>query len=59
MTSLLNISELYDLAATWEGDRMLVEHPTVEQFSVGVGRLLAGLGEDQVEDFWSTGSPVR
>jgi hypothetical protein len=53
MTSLTEISELYDLAATWEGDRVLVEHLGVEQFSAGVGQLLAALGEDQHEDFWS------
>ncbi len=53
MTSLLNVSALYELAATWEGDRVLVEHPASEQFSAGVGQFLAALGEDQHEDFWS------
>lgn len=53
MTSLTRISELYDLAATWEGDRVLVEHPGIERFSAGVGELLGSLGEDQHEDFWA------
>ncbi|HLH64160.1 MAG TPA: hypothetical protein VKV27_00515 [Solirubrobacteraceae bacterium] len=53
MTSLGSVSELYDIAETWEGDRFLVEHPVVEQFSAAVGALLAALGEDQHEDFWA------
>jgi len=53
MSSLTSVSELYDIAARWEGDRLLVEHPGIEQFSAAVGRLLAALGEDQQEDFWA------
>lgn len=53
MTNLATVSELYDLAASWEGNRVLVEHPGVERFSATVGQLLASLGEDQHEDFWA------
>src|SRR3954452_18106378 len=53
MTSLSEVSGLYDLAESWEGDRLLVEHGPIEAFSAAVGRLLATLGEDQQEDFWA------
>src|SRR4051794_20159441 len=53
MTSLQNVAELYEIAATWEGDRLLVEHAAIEQFSGAVSELLAALGEDQHEDFWA------
>jgi hypothetical protein len=53
MTSLSQVTTLHQLAETWEGDRILVEHPAVEEFSAGVGRLLVGLGDQQQEDFWA------
>lgn len=51
MSTLLQTSGLYDLAARWEADRMLVEHAAIEQFSASVAALLQALGDD--ENYWA------
>lgn len=53
MINLDETTALYELAAGWTGDRVLIEHPAIEQFSAGVSALLAGLGDEQHEDFWA------
>jgi hypothetical protein len=53
VNSLTDTSRIYDLAATWSGQRHLVEDNVIEDFSAAVTQLLAALGEDRAEDWWT------
>jgi hypothetical protein len=53
MISLQETTELYELGATWTAERRAVENDTIEDFSLSVAALLACLGEDREEDWWT------
>jgi hypothetical protein len=54
MMTIRAADNLYNLAETWTGANVVVEHDAVERFSVGVSRLLSGLGEELAEGYWAT-----
>ena len=52
MSTIARTNDLYELAAQWQADRLLIEHEAIEQFSSAVGAFVHALSDD--EEYWAS-----
>lgn len=52
MTTFAEINALHDVANSWQGERILIEHPELEALSVLIGKFRGALGESADDAYW-------